>query len=299
MTKPARFTPVDVSEAQKMSAEQAIQYHYDNDTRFFALWLDPTMSYSCARWRDGFGTEVATDLHGAQREKIRHHLDAARLPEGGRLIDIGCGWGGLLEAAVTRDPAATAHGLTLSRDQHDHITARGLKGASAELKDVFAFETDVPFDAAISIGAFEHFARPQMDRSQKIAVYRAFFERIAALLNKGGRFSLQTIVWGAVGFDESKKLLPETVFPQSDIPFIEEIVAASSDTFHLVYLENDPDEYAMTLTAWINNLKSVKATVLTDWDEEKYIFFSNYLRRSRLAFKQRYNSLARFVLVRR
>jgi len=299
MTSPQRFRPVDTAGAKKMSAAEAIEYHYDNDTRFFSLWLDATLSYSSARWRDPAGRELATDLAAAQREKIRYHLEAAALPKGGRLLDVGCGWGAVLEAAVARDPSASALGLTLSRDQHAHITDNASPGVAAELRDVFAFESETPFDAAISIGAFEHFARPEMDRAQKIAVYRAFFERLAGLLARGSHFSLQTIVWDAVDFETAKKLLPETVFPQSDIPFIEEIVAASADTFRLKAMENDPDEYARTLTAWIANLKAARATVEAEWGPDKYTFFEQYLRRSRLAFKQRANSLARFVLVRR
>ncbi len=126
---------------------------------------------------------------------------------------------------------------------------------------MFAYEARVPFQAVVSIGAFEHFARPQMSRAQKIDIYRIFFERIAAMTTPGARFSLQTIVWNNVDFDKSKELIPQTVFPQSDIPFIEEIVAASHGTFRLAYLENDPDEYADTLTEWIANLRAVKDEV--------------------------------------
>jgi len=299
MTQSAQFTPVDTADAEKMSTAEAIQYHYDNDTRFFAAWLDPTLSYSCARWRVPLtGETIAHDLAAAQAEKIRYHLDAAALPQGGRLLDVGCGWGAVLEEAVRRDPAARAHGLTLSRDQHDHILARNMDGVTSELRDVFAFESAEPFDAAISVGAFEHFARPQMDRPQKIAIYAAFFERMAALLTEGARLSLQTIVWDKVSFDEAKRLLPQTVFPQSDIPFIEEIVAASASRFRLAYIENDPDEYALTLSSWIDNLRAARSTVVAEWGEEKYTFFERYLRRSRLAFKQRVNSLSRLVLVR-
>ncbi|MEO1102795.1 MAG: class I SAM-dependent methyltransferase [Pseudomonadota bacterium] len=300
MTQPARFSPIDTETAQRMSAEEAIQFHYDNDTRFFSLWLDRTLSYSCARWRDPFDRlPVATDLAAAQNEKIRYHLAAAALPEGGRLIDIGCGWGAVIEAAVRADPSASALGLTLSRDQHEYISERAVPGVKSLLRDVFAYESAEPFDAAVSIGAFEHFARPQMDRAQKVAVYRAFFERMAALLTKNARFSLQTIVWDTVTFEEAKRLLPETVFPQSDIPFIDEIAEASAGAFRLVHMENDPDEYAHTLSAWIRNLKGVRETVVEEWGEQQYAFFELYLRRSRLAFKQRANSLARFVLVRR
>lgn len=299
MTAAQTFKPVDTASAKKMSASEAIEYHYDNDTRFFSLWLDPTLSYSSARWFSPFGDKVADDLEGAQREKLRHHLDAAALPRGGRLIDIGCGWGAVLEGAVTRDPTASALGLTLSRDQHAHITGHALPGVTAKLANVFEFEDDRPFDAAISIGAFEHFARPDMDRAEKIAVYRTFFERLAGLLRKEARFSLQTIVWNAVDFETSKVLLPETVFPQSDIPFIEEIVAGSHDTFRLAYLENDPRDYALTLSAWIANLKAARQEIVTNWGEDKYVFFEQYLRRSRLAFKGGPNSLARLILIRR
>ncbi|WMS43644.1 class I SAM-dependent methyltransferase [Acuticoccus sp. MNP-M23] len=300
MTRPARFKPIDTASAQQMTAEQAIQYHYDNDTTFFSLWLDETLCYSSARWRDPLGlTPPQPDLASAQKAKIDHHLDAAALPPGGRLLDVGCGWGAVLAAQVARDPNATAIGLTLSQDQHDHIAAKGTAGVSVELRDVFAYDAGVPFQAVVSIGAFEHFARPQMTRAQKIDVYRIFFERIAAMTTPGARFSLQTIVWDNVDFDTSKALLPQTVFPQSDIPFIEEIVAASHGTFRLAYLENDPDEYAATLADWIKGLRAVKSHVIETWDEEKYTFFERYLRRSRFAFKQRYNSLARMVLVRR
>jgi cyclopropane-fatty-acyl-phospholipid synthase len=169
----------------------------------------------------------------------------------------------------------------------------------ARLEDVFAYTPDRTFDGAISIGAFEHFARPEMDRSEKVAVYRDFFGRMHAALAPGARLSLQTIVWDDLTFDEAKRWIPETVFPQSDIPFIEEVVAGSHETFRLVYLENGPQDYALTLSAWIANLKAARGEVAARWGEEKYVFFERYLRNSRLAFTRRKNSLARFVLERR
>lgn len=282
-----------------MSQTEAIQHHYDNDTRFFAQWLDPSLTYSSGRWFDPItGEPLAADLTAAQAEKLRFHLDAAKVGPGTRLIDIGCGWGATLKGAVDRG-AAHALGLTLSNDQLTHIAEQGWPGVEARLEDVYGFAADEPFTAAISIGAFEHFAKPNMTRPEKIEIYGKFFERMAAALTAGARFSLQTIVWEDVDFEQSNTTLPETVFPESSIPYIEEVVEASAPTFRLVYLENDPKHYAQTLQEWIKTIKAKEAAIVAEWGEEKYNFFYDYLRYSRLAFTRRKNSLARFVLQKR
>jgi cyclopropane-fatty-acyl-phospholipid synthase len=295
----ADFTPTDETRAREMSAAEAISYHYDNDTRFFSLWLDPSLSYSSGRWHDALGGGEQQDLAGAQEEKLRFHLDASRIGPGGALVDIGCGWGAIVDRAVRRHGARRAVGLTLSHDQAAHVRATAAPEVEVILQDVFAWEPGETFDAAVSIGAFEHFARPDMSRDQKVATYRNFFERMGAMLRPGARFSLQTIVWDNMSFDEAKRWIPETVFPQSDIPFIDEVVAGSHGPFRLVYMENDPTHYAKTLDAWIANLRAQRETVLATWGPAKYEFFERYLRNSKLAFARRKNSLARFVLMRR
>ncbi|WP_108662266.1 class I SAM-dependent methyltransferase [Acuticoccus kandeliae] len=300
MTKNQNFTPANIDDAQKMSASEAIEYHYDNDTAFFSLWLDKSLSYSSGRWHDPLSrAPIAEDLAQSQVAKLAFHLDGARVSDGHAILDIGCGWGAILKGAVTERGATSALGLTLSRDQNDHILAQGWPGVSVMLQDFFAFDTEMRFDGAISIGAFEHFARPEMDRMQKIAVYRNFFDRLHTVLKPGAAFSLQTIVWDAVNFEESKAWLPQTVFPQSDIPFISEVVEGAAPTFRLAYLENDPQDYALTLQAWIANLRAHRETIVARWGEEKFTWFEHYLRNSRLAFTRRKNSLARFIFLRR
>ncbi|UOM32791.1 class I SAM-dependent methyltransferase [Acuticoccus sp. I52.16.1] len=297
-TRQFKLKPEDRASGD-MSQSEAIQHHYDNDTRFFAQWLDPSLTYSSGRWFDPIsGTALAETLSQAQDEKLRFHLDAAKVGEGSRLIDIGCGWGATLKGAVDRG-ATRALGLTLSNDQLTHIESQGWPGVEARLEDVYAFQPAEPFTAAISIGAFEHFAKPNMTRPEKIAIYGRFFETMAGALATGARFSLQTIVWEDVDFEHSNTSLPETVFPESSIPYIEEVVEASAPTFRLVYLENDPRHYAQTLQEWLKNMKAKEADIVAEWGEEKYSFFHDYLRYSRLAFTRRKNSLARFVLQKR
>lgn len=293
------FTPTDEARARSMTAAEAISYHYDNDTRFFSLWLDPSMSYSSGRWHEALGGCEAVDLAAAQEEKIRFHLDACRIGPGGALVDVGCGWGAVVDRAVRVHDARRAVGLTLSHDQAAHVRATAAPGVEVLLEDVFAWEPSETFDAGVSVGALEHFARPHMSREEKVATYSEFFERMAGMLNAGARLSLQTIVWDNISFDEAKRWIPQTVFPQSDLPFVDEVIAGAHRPFRIVYLENDPAHYAKTLDAWIANLRAHRDTVLATWGQTKYDFFEHYLRNSKLAFTRRKTSLARFVLLRR
>lgn len=293
------FTPTDEARAREMSAAEAISYHYDNDTRFFSLWLDPSMSYSSGRWSDPLGGGEMPDLAAAQEKKIRFHLDASRIGPGGSLVDVGCGWGAVVDRAVRVHGARRAVGLTLSHDQAAHVRTTAAPGVEVLLEDIFAWEPTETFDAAVSVGAFEHFARPHMSRDGKVATYSDFFERMAGMLTPGARFSLQTIVWDNLSFAEAKKWIPQTVFPQSDLPFVDEVMAGSHRAFRIIYLENDPNQYAKTLDAWIANLRAHRETVLETWGRTKYDFFEHYLRNSKLAFTRRKTSLARFVLQRR
>lgn len=300
MNQREAFRPVDRETAGTLSAAEAIQYHYDNETRFFSLFLDETLSYSAARFHvPNRAAPILDNLHDAQWAKIRFHLDALQLKPGARILDVGCGWGAILAAAVTEYEAGAALGLTLSQDQHDHIVARNLPGVEVRLEDVYEAELEGTFDGIVSVGAFEHFARPAMDKAQKIAAYRTFFEICHAHMAPNALLSLQTIVWDTPTFEEAKTWIPETVFPQSDIPFIDEVVSASHPLFRLEYLENRREDYILTLDQWIRNLRAKKDEIVATWDQEKYDFFEHYLRNSKLAFARRKNALSRFVLRRR
>src|SRR6476659_789679 len=99
------------SEPRRGASAEAIQHHYDVGNDFYRLWLDPTMCYYCALWEEG---EADHQLEQAQRRKIAHHLDSARVRPGCRLLDVGCGWGAVIREAVEGRGARRAVGLTLS-----------------------------------------------------------------------------------------------------------------------------------------------------------------------------------------
>src|ERR1700722_2228177 len=105
--------------------EAAIQHHYDVSNAFYALWLDETLTYSCALWRED---DDPDDLLAAQRRKLDYHLDAAGISRARHVLDIGCGWGSLLERALTYAQVETGTGLTLSEAQFQYIAAHAHAG---------------------------------------------------------------------------------------------------------------------------------------------------------------------------
>lgn len=244
-------------EAERFAASAAaIRAHYDAGNDFFATWLDPAMCYSAARWAG-----EADTLAAAQRRKLDWHLDAARVGAGARLLDVGCGWGALLFAAAGRG-AREATGLTLSRRQAQWVRER------AEMPGVRVIEQgwqdarfDAPFDAVVSVGALEHFARPELDCEEKIRAYQAFFDFCRRNLTSQGRVSLQFIGWMNVAPEDERRHLPGVLFPESNLPRLEEVIAAAAPGFNLVRLENRPQDYVRTLNAWAGQLRANAAVL--------------------------------------
>ncbi len=171
------------------ASPEAIQSHYDVGNDFYSLWLDETRTYSCALWN---GEE---DLRTAQLQKLDWHLNGAHARGVARLLDIGCGWGSLLRRAVTDFGVGTAVGLSLSEAQSAWIREANLPHTTVHVQSWADYSPDAPFDAIVSIGAFEHFARIEQSHAEKLEGYRAFFSACHRMLVPGGRMSLQSITY--------------------------------------------------------------------------------------------------------
>ena len=251
---------------------EAIQQHYDLSNDFYALWLDETMTYSCALWESG------DTLEQAQIRKLDYHLEQARARNANRFLEIGSGWGSLLAHAVKRFDVRFAQGLTLSQAQHDYVRERYPQDADPRIRvDVDSWEDhhpEQPYDAIVSLGAMEHFSHPRDSAAEKVAKYRRFFERCHDMLNPGGFMSLQTITFGSGEFGPSAVA---DIFPESHLPRLGEIIEASARTFELVRLRNDRRDYARTSREWLKRLSARRELAAELVGEETVHDYRKYL----------------------
>lgn len=281
------------------ASPEAIRFHYDTGTEFFRSWLGDELVYSAGRWREPLtGENIASTLEDAQAAKLDFHLDAVGCGEGKTLLDIGCGWGAAMRRAIARFNAARTIGITLSSEQFEHVRAQKNPRIEVHLQSWEDVVLPEPVDGAISIGAFEHFAQPHQDRARKVSIYRDFFERTYGLLKPAGRLSLQTIYWQAADRALARAIVPNDVFPESDLPYLDEALEAAQPFFRVRYLETSGEDYTRTLREWLRRLRQAHEAEPRLVDRGKFAFHENYLRRCIVGFARDRISLARIVFER-
>jgi cyclopropane-fatty-acyl-phospholipid synthase len=268
----------------------AIQSHYDIGNDFYSLWLDETRTYSCALWS---GDE---DLKTAQLQKLRWHLEGARARNVNRLLEIGCGWGSLLRLAATEFGVRDVVGLSLSEAQSTWIRSSGIPNTQVHVQSWAEYSPDEPFDAIVSIGAFEHFARIEQSQHEKLAGYRAFFEACHRMLAPGGRMSLQTITYENADREDFSTFFAERIFPESDLPHHAEIFQTSKGLFEVELLRNDREHYARTARCWLSSLRKNRVAAVQMVGEEEVAAFEKYLALLVVGFHTGSMNLARIIL---
>lgn len=169
----------EIGEYQGASSD-AVRHHYDIGTEFYRLWLDTSLTYSCALWADG------DDLDRAQQRKLDYLIAKAHITGAERVLDIGCGWGSLMRGIANRHERARITGLTLSRDQYDYVRTHAADRIDVRLEHWNAHRPDHRYDAIFCIGALEHFVRFGLSRQERTAAYRAFFAHCHRMLHPGG-----------------------------------------------------------------------------------------------------------------
>lgn len=232
---------------------EAIAHHYDVSNEFYRLVLGPTMAYTCAVYPDG-----AADLETAQFEKFDLVCRKLDLRPGMRLLDVGCGWGGMVLHA-TRHYGVSALGVTLSNQQAEWaqkaIAEAGLNDRAEvrflDYRDVTA--ADGPFDAISSIGLTEHIGAEQLP---------GYFAHLSRLLEPEGRLLNHAIMRPSTHRSRlaSRGFMNRYVFPDAELMTVGEIAQVMQDNgFEIRHEENLRDHYARTLGHWGENLMS-------DWD---------------------------------
>ncbi len=262
-----------------------IEHHYDLGNDFFALWLDPTLSYSCAY----FETTQDT-LERAQLQKIDHILKKLQLNPGETLLDIGSGWGWLLiRAAQQYEIKAT--GITLSKEQHEKSKVRikqlGLNNrVDVQLMDYRELASSGQrFDKIVSVGMFEHVGKAGISE---------YMKAVRDMLKSGGLSLLHTITHTTEG--AVNPWIEKYIFPGGYIPSLRETVWTLPEyDFNLLDVECLRMHYAMTLDHWSKNFEQKVDLVRKLYDDKFIRMWRLYLQSCAASF--RYSGLSIHQLV--
>lgn len=271
---------------QVRSNRHNIAYHYDVSNAFYRMWLDERMVYSCAYFR----TETDT-LDQAQLNKIDHICRKLRLVPGERLLDIGCGWGALIMHAAQRY-GVTAHGITLSRNQFDHVSheieTRGLTGqVKVELRDYLDLPEDVLYDKVSSVGMFEHVG---------VARFPKYFGKIYRLLKPGGMVLNHGITHNALGAQSLGSgigdFVEEYVFPGGELTHVSKVIEGMAHQgLECVDAEALREHYARTLWQWVDRLEAHTDEAKREVGDERFRVWRIYMAGSAHAFDRGWMSL--------
>lgn len=274
---------------------EEVQAHYDLSDAFFALFLDPSMTYSCAYFeRDDMS------LAEAQQAKIDLALGKLNLEPGMTLLDVGCGWGAAMRRASQHHGVKTI-GLTLSNNQFSFVqpTLANLP-TDCEVRLMGWEQFDEPVDRIVSIGAFEHF---------RIERYAAFFERTFSILPSGGRMLLHTIVapdgptLRAQGIEVTHenvlfaKFISRQIFPGGQLasPSVIERRARAAG-FEVARVQSLRLHYARTLDMWMAALAARREEAIAIASPDIYHMYERYLTGCARHFRTGHIDVMQFTL---
>jgi cyclopropane-fatty-acyl-phospholipid synthase len=271
---------------------------YDVSNEFFALWLGPTMGYTC-----GYYERDDMNLEESQNAKFDLALGKLNLEPGMTLLDIGCGWGGCLERAVEKFDVNVI-GITLSKAQSEYARERLAKldtDRTIEIRMQGWEEFDEPVDRIVSIGAFEAF---------KAERYPLFFERAYNILPSDGRMLLHTILAHTQKFFRDNgikltlsdlkfmKFIGTEIFPGGQLPAVEDIEKlAAGSGFKLERIHLLQQHYARTLDMWAANLEAKRDEAIALMDEATYDKYMKYLTGCADFFRRGITNIGQFTLV--
>jgi cyclopropane-fatty-acyl-phospholipid synthase len=264
-----------------------IRHHYDVGNDFYSLWLDERMLYSCAYFPPG--TE---ELDAAQEAKLEHICRKLRLRAGEHLLDVGCGWGALLEYAATRY-GVSGVGITLSEPQA--ILARERMARSGvgdrvriEVRDYRDLPADWRFDKAVSVGMREHVGAAKL-RQYYDCVFRALQPGGLFLdhgIVRGGTFASESLLeWIAARLWRRDAFIEKYVFPGGElVPLGKLIESAESTGFEARDVENLREHYVLTLRHWVARLERVHAEASALVGEHAYRVWRLYMAATSIGF---------------
>lgn len=280
-----------VSAAQSNRGDAAnVRHHYDVGNAFYRLWLDQRMIYSCGYFRTG-----DEDIDTAQEQKLDHICRKLLLKPGERLLDVGCGWGGLLQFAASRY-GVTGVGVTLSEQQYTlarhAIASSGMADRiDIRLQHYLDLEETSGFDKIVSVGMYEHVGLPNLS---------TYFSRVTKLLKPGGAFLNHGIVStdpdGHPRGPPGGEFINRHVFPGGAVPHLSRVlIEVSRAGLEFADAEDLRPHYALTLQHWSRRLESCRDQALATASPEVVRIWRVFLTGMAYAFDRGWLSIAQVL----
>lgn len=258
----------------RLAARRNVAHHYDLSAEFYRRFLDEDMQYSCA-----YFTEGGMSLEQAQLAKKRHIAAKLAIEPGQKVLDIGCGWGGMA-LTLAEECEAQVEGVTLSAEQfktaQTRARARGLakqaRFSLTDYRDIVGL-----YDRIVSVGMFEHVGRPN---------FQAYFDQVARLLSDDG-LAVIHFIGRSEGPNITQPWLAKYIFPGGYIPALSEVLPAVERAGLIVDdIEVLRLHYAETLRHWRERFLSVWDEVAAMYDERFCRMWEFYLAASETAFRR-------------
>ena len=255
---------------------EAIHHHYDVSNTFYEWVLGPSMTYTCACY-----PELDASLEQAQENKYRLVFEKLRLKPGDRLLDVGCGWGGMVRYAARQ--GVKAIGVTLSREQaawaQQAITEQGLDDLAEVRYSDYRDVRESGFDAVSSIGLLEHIG---------VRNYPSYFRFLQSRLRPGGLLLNHCITRSDNRSEPSARgFIDRYVFPDGELTGSGRIITEAQDVgFEVLHEENLRPHYALTLRDWCANLVEHWEDAVAEIGLPAAKVWGLYMAGSRLAFER-------------
>jgi len=257
------------------------EQHYDVGNDLFERMLDSQMNYSCGYW------EGCTTLEQAQENKMKMICEKLELKEGHRLLEIGCGWGGLA-AYAARNYGVSVLGITISKEQQSLALDR-CQNLPINIELIDYRDLTGKFDRIVSVGMFEHVG---------LKNYLNYFKHAERLLTDDGIFLLHTI-GSDVSVKSTDPWIDKYIFPNGRIPSAAEICQSSENLFLVEDWHNFGQDYDKTLMAWYENFVNSWPSISLNYSPRFFRMWSYYLLSCAGFFRSRQGQLWQIIFSKR
>ena len=279
------------------STQEEIEVSYDVSNDFFRLWLDENMHYTSAV----YDREDMT-LEEAQENKARVLYDFAELGPDKTVLDIGCGWGSMLDHCVRRG-VKRADGITLSTEQLEWARARKIPNANFILCDYKDYTPAEKYDGLVSVEMIDHLCSPAQAREGRaVEIYRAYFNKLAEWVKPGGCFGFQAILRNRIPRTRQDLLdlqfTADVIFPGGLNPRLEELIMAVNPSWEVVELHTRRTHYGRTTHEWRRRMREHEALIRAKWGDKVYDDYERYLSVCVKGFENHWSSDVQMKLVR-